>query len=52
MPLGIVHIQFVPVKEFPNTNQIAECMDIHCKNVLNVLVLLNKSSQGSIKYLP
>ena len=29
---GIVHIQFVPVKEFPNTNQIVEHMDVHYKH--------------------
>ena len=34
---GIVHIQFVPVMEFPNTNQIAECMNVYRKNVINVL---------------
>ena len=34
---GIVHIRRVPVKEFPNTNQIAERMNVHRKNVINVL---------------
>ena len=34
---GIVHIRLVPVKEFPNTNQIAERMNVYRKNVMNVL---------------
>ena len=35
---GIVHIRRVPVKEFPNTNQIAERRNVHHKNVIHVLV--------------
>ena len=50
---GIVHIRRFPIKEFPKTNQIAERMNIHCKNVINVLLLLNKNSWlVAIKYLP
>ena len=33
---GIVHIWLVPVKEFPNINQIAEHMNVYRKNVINV----------------
>ena len=31
---GIVHIRRVAVKEFLNTNQIAERMNVHRKNVI------------------
>ena len=41
---GIIYIQRVPVKEFPNTIQIAERMTIHHKNVIYILVLHNKNS--------
>ena len=28
---GIVHIRHIPIKEFPNTSQLAERMNVHCK---------------------
>ena len=42
---GIVHIQHVPVKEFPNTNQIAKRTNVYRKSVINIIIRITEQEQ-------